>query len=479
MTQMEPIVVASNRGPIAFVRTEDGNLVQRRGVGGLVTAVGGALRGRDASWVAAAITPEDRARAADEPILLDMGGGRVRLRLVAVEQDRYDAYYNELSNRVLWFVHHYLWETPRAPAFGADEQNAWLAYKDVNQRFAQLIAEEASGDTVALPQDYHLSLVPALLRKERPDMPIASFWHIPFCQPDQFRVLPDAWATELLEGMLGADVIGFQTERWAGNFLACCRESLGARVRGRNVTHGGRSARVGAFPIGVNAKELEEEAAKEEVARAGQEIDRSVSDRLLILRVDRTELSKNILRGFLAYEQLLERRPDLHRRVVHLALLTPSRRNVIEYQEYMRACTARADRINERFSTPDWIPLILEIADDYPKTLAAYRRYDVLIVNPVYDGMNLVAREGPLLNERDGVLVLSRNAGAAVELAPAALLVNPFDPQGTSAALETAVDMPPAERKQRAARLRPLASGTSPERWLGAQIKEVARRSSS
>lgn len=491
----QPLVVASNRGPVALVRDDEGNVVERRGVGGLVTAVGGALRGRDATWIAAAITEEDRARAASSrPVLtVDLGDGSdkhrgssgaaeresgegTRVRLVAIDPARYDAYYNEFSNRVLWFLHHYLWETPRAPAFGPEDEESWEAYRAVNAAFAGLMAEEAGHGAAALPQDYHLSLVAPALRKERPDLAIAQFWHIPFCQPDQLGVLPDAWARALLEGMLAGDLVGFQAERWAASFVACCRTVLGARARGRTIVHAGGETRVGVYPVGVDAAALAEQARAPEVARASARIEGIAGDRLLILRVDRTELSKNILRGFVAYEALLERHPELHGRVVHLALLTPSRPDVPEYREYTEACVARAGRINERFGTAEWQPVALDMEDDFPQTLAAYRRYDVLLVNPVYDGMNLVAREGPLLNERDGVLVLSRNAGAAAELGPAALVVNPFDPTGTASALSTAVSMPAEERRERAARLRALARGTSPARWLDRQLKDLPSR---
>ncbi|MGZ4240512.1 MAG: alpha,alpha-trehalose-phosphate synthase (UDP-forming) [Actinomycetota bacterium] len=475
MASKAPIVVASNRGPVTFAREADGSLAQRRGVGGLVTAVGSALRGREAAWVAAAITPGDRQVAAEGPLTLEVGDTVVRLRLATLEQPLYDAYYNDFSNRVLWFLHHYLWETTQEPTLGDEAAEAWAAYRTVNERFAALIAEDAPRGATALPQDYHLSLVPVMLRARRPDLRIGTFWHIPFCQPDQFRLLPDAWGTALLEGMLAADVIGFQTERWATNFVACCRDVLAARVKGRVVSAGEHAARVGIYPVGVDVDLLRRQASEPEVADAARRIDEMVGDRILLLRVDRTELSKNILRGFVAYERLLERRPDLHGRVVHLALLTPSRRGVPEYQEYMRACNARAERINERFSTPDWQPLILDESDDFPATLAAYRRYDLLIVNPVFDGMNLVAREGPTLNERDGLLILSRNAGAAAELTPA-LLVNPFDSDGTADALEWALGMGATERRERASKLAALAPGMAPGKWLGAQIRDVTRR---
>jgi trehalose 6-phosphate synthase len=229
------------------------------------------------------------------------------------------------------------------------------------------------------------------------------------------------------------------------------------------------------YPIGVNEMNLAEEASRPEVQEHFDQIDQMVGDRALILRVDRTELSKNIMRGLIAFETMLERKRSLRERVVHLVLLAPSRRDVPEYRQYIDDCRLRAERINDRFSTQDWKPIVLEIEDNFPRTLAAYRRYDVLVVNPVYDGMNLVAREGPVLNERDGSLVLSRNAGAAAELSPAAFIVNPFDTLKTATAIETALELPAEERRRRAARLRKLARGTPPERWLDDQVRDLTR----
>ena len=476
MADTSRIVVASNRGPVTFVREPDGSVTGKRGVGGLVTAVGGAVRGRDALWVAATITDEDRAQAAEGPVSIELGSGAtVRVRLVPVEPDRYEAYYNEVSNRILWFLHHYLWDAAHTPEFGEEDESNWEAYREIGERFADTVARDAPADAAVLTQDYHLSLLPGALRARRTDLGIAHFMHIPFCQPDQYHLLPDAWGRALLEGMLAADVVGFHTERWAANFLACCREVLGARVRGKTVTHGDRTTRVGVFPIGVSPDELRERVASPAVKDARVRLDEIVGDRALILRVDRTEPSKNILRGFIAYESLLSWRPDLHGQVVHVARLTPSRRDVPEYQAYMAACGERAQRINERFGTPSWTPVVLEVEDDFDHTLAAYTRYDVLLVNPVYDGMNLVAREAPLCNERDGALVLSRNAGAWAELAPAAITVNPWDTRGTARALETALEMDAAQRAETMQRLRPLAAGTAPDRWLEAQVSLLRR----
>lgn len=469
----EPVVVASNRGPVTFERTPDGGQTQRRGVGGLVTAVSGALRGREGIWIASAVSDEDRAIAASGPVDVDLEGASLRVRLVDVPAAAYSASVDGFSNRILWFVHHYLWDPPRTPTFGDVENEAWDAYQDVNRRFAEAIADAAPDGGVALIQDYHLALVPQMLRKLRPDLGIGLFWHIPFAQPDYLSLLSDQWTRALLEGMLGADVVGFQTDRWLRNFLAGTRQILGVKARDRVLSLGDRAVRTNAYPIGVNPGHLAEIAAEPSVKVSRGALRKWLGDRKLVLRVDRTELSKNILRGLRAFELLLERRPELRGRVVHLVLLQPSRRSVPEYREYIEQCVAAVERVNERFG-PEAVRL--EIEDDFPRTLAAYGMYDVLVVNPVFDGMNLVAREGPCLNRRAGVLVLSRNAGASVELAPASLLVNPVDVDQTTRAISEALDMPEAERQDRARRLRRLARGRSPGRWLDAQLKDLEHR---
>ena len=468
-----PLVVVSNRGPVTFDIAPSGERTQRRGVGGLVTAVSGALRDRDGLWIASAISDGDRAVAAeDAAVQADVGGAHVDVRFVSIPEDVYRNYYDEFSNRVLWFVHHYLWDPPRTPTFGDAESDAWDAYTEVNRRFAETVAQAAPEGGSALIQDYHLALVPQLLRKMRPDLAVGHFWHIPFAQPDYLRLLADPWANGILEGLLGADLIGFQTDRWLRNFLSCVRSVAGLRARDRTVTRADRRVRTNVYPIGVNPDHLTEIAAEPAVKRHRTALKEWLGDRSLVLRVDRTELSKNILRGLQAYALLLERRPELRGRVVHLALLTPSRRSVPEYREYIDRCVEEVERINARFG-PEAVRL--EISDDFPRSLAAYTLYDVLVVNPVFDGMNLVAREGPCLNRRGGVLVLSRNAGAAVELAPAALIVNPVDVDRTARAISDALDMPDEERQERARRLRKLARGRSPSRWLEAQLRDLER----
>ena len=472
-------MIASNRGPMQFEIAEDGDVEGSRGGGGLVTALTGALSGTGGLWVAAAMTEGDRVateRAPGGRIEIAEDDAKYRVRYLALPPEVFDRYYNLVSNRMLWFVHHYLFDAPRTPRFGRLARDGWNDYVAVNRRFADALAEEA-GEPAFLVQDYHLSLVPRMLRDARPDALIAHFSHTPFAGPDYFRILPGAMADDVLRGMLGADVLGFQSDEWAENFLLCCRHVPGARVdlRARQVEVEGRRVTVRTYPIAIDAHALRAQAASPGVRRVRRELARWKGDAKLILRVDRTELSKNILRGFLAYEALLQQAPEWRGRVRFLGLFNPSRRAIPEYRSYTRECLRAAERINAELGTPDWQPVAVVVRDDIDRAVAAYTMYDVLMVNPVFDGMNLVAMEGPTVNRTAGVLVLSRNAGADSLLGRHALSVNPFDLAETLDALRAALEMPQEERARRAVGLRRAVAANPPSRWVNRQLVDLER----
>jgi trehalose 6-phosphate synthase len=474
------ILVASNRGPVTF-REVDGELVARRGSGGLVTALAPAVQDTGGLWVAAAMSDGDRERAAESPdgkVEVVTGEAKYRLRLLTFDPDVYDQAYNTVSNRLLWFLHHYLWDLPRNPDLGLDAREAWESYQTVNQAFAEALAEEAGPDPASvLVQDYHLSLVPARLRDIAPAARTVHFHHVPFAGADYLRLLPRNIREELLGGLLGADVVGFQTERWAENFLGACRLLEDADVfwRRRAVRWQGRLVRVGVYPISIDAAQMRTNAGLPGVREKRRELEAWRGDRRLLLRVDRAELSKNIFRGFRAFEDFLRRYPQWKGQVVFLALLNPSRREIEDYREYTDASVREADRINQEYGGDDWTPIEIRMGDNFEEVLAAYGIYDALMVNPVFDGMNLVAKEGPLLNRQHGALILSRTAGAYAELGKAALGVDPVDIAGTADAIAAAMDMPDEERAQRAAVLRRAAGARSPAQWAKRQLRDLER----
>jgi trehalose 6-phosphate synthase len=472
------VLVASNRGPVTFVPEGD-DLVPRRGAGGLVSALSSAVQTTAGLWVSSAMSPGDRERAsrsADGRIEVITDEAKFQVRLLTFDDETYDLAYNQVSNRILWFLHHHLWDVPRTPSFDSETRRAWEAYRRYNVTFAEALAEEAGTErTTALVQDYHLCLVPRFLRDLAPATRIAHFHHSPFAGPDELRLLPEPMWRELLQGLLGADLLGFHTERWAQNFLACCRLLEGATCRRRSVKWQGRTVRLGVFPISIDAEDLRERARAPEVEEKREELLRSLGGRTLLLRVDRTDLSKNIVRGFQAYGDLLRRYPEWRAKVMFLALLNPSRQRVPEYRAYTEELSEAAEAVNREFGDAGWQPLEVRMGDDWDEVMAAYGLYDVLMVNPVFDGMNLVAKEGPLLNRRNGVLLLSRNAGAYAELGKHSLPVSPLDVAGTADALDEALRMGPEERRTRARALRRMAGARTPARWASAQLRELER----
>ena len=467
---MVDLLLASNRGPVSYVDGDDGTLQARRGGGGLVSALSCAVASGDpAVWVCAALSDADR-RAVRTGVV-DVPG----VRMLDIDPVTFDRAYNRVANSLLWFVAHLLCSTATGPTFDATSRREWAGYTDYCTAFADALAHEASPGAQVLVQDYHLSLVPRLLRERRPDLRIAHFSHTPWAPPQYFRILPDEVARDVLTGLLGADAVGFLSPRWADAFGRCCADVLGATWDGSRVRHAGRTTRVAVHPLGVDGRELHSRAAQPDVQGRLEGIREQVGDRQLLLRVDRTELSKNIVRGLQAYAELLRERPQWRERVVHLAFAYPSRHDLPEYREYTAAVQRTAREVNEEFATPGWVPVLLEVRDDYARSLAAMTVADVLLVNPLRDGMNLVAKEGPVLAADGVALVLSREAGAADELVDDALLVNPYDVSQTAEALHAALSMPREERRARSARMAALATALPPARWLAEQLEGLER----
>jgi trehalose 6-phosphate synthase len=482
------LVIASNRGPVTFHREPTGELVPHRGAGGLVTALTHVMAGAGGLWMAAAITPGDREMAASHGegrIEVPADGpegnvtGSLTLRYLAFEPEVYDRYYNKISNWMFWFLQHGMWNLPMEPAFDAETRESWEAYRLVNRRFAEALAEETAGTGGAVPvilHDYHLMATARHLRALVPDGFIYHFTHIPWTQPDLMRVLPGSIGPETLEGMLAADLLGFQTIRWARNFLWCCHELLGADVDDSTglVRFRDRVTRVRHYPISVDVEPLRQLATSEEAAGYVEWLEELLDGRRLVLRIDRLELSKNVVRGLKAFELMLKAHPEWRERVTHVALLYPSRGAIPEYRAYQALVDATAERINTELGTPRWQPIVVINKDNYPRAVAALTRYDVLLVNPIADGMNLVSKEGPAVNCRDGVLVLSRNAGSWYELGAAALSVNPYDVAETAEAIWEGLTMSPDERAGRAELLRTIVEANSSWKWLGHQLADIS-----
>ncbi|MFH7336899.1 trehalose-6-phosphate synthase [Streptomyces sp. KHY 26] len=467
------VLVASNRGPVSYEAGEDGSLRARRGGGGLVSGLSAIGPETNAVWVCAALGDGDRAavRRADGGLLPREDTGGQRVRMLGIDADVFADAYNGIANSVLWFVHHMLYQTPLEPVFDAEFRRQWEAYRAYNRAFAEALAEEAGEGAAVLVQDYHLALAPRMLRRLRPDLRIGHFSHTPWAPVEYFRLLPDDIAAELLTGVLGADRAAFLTRRWADAFTECCHAVLGPGIPA--------GTRIGVHGLGADADFLRERSHRADVDERMAALRAEIGEgRQSIVRVDRTELSKNIVRGLLAYRQLLDARPEWRERVVHLAFAYPSRQDLAVYRDYTAEVRRVADEINSRYGTPGWTPVVLHVRDDFARSLAAYRLADVALVNPIRDGMNLVAKEVPVVSDEGCVLVLSREAGACEEMGEDAVVVNPYDITGTADALHAALTMPAAERAERSKRLAAAGTALPPAKWFLDQLHALDDQSS-
>jgi trehalose 6-phosphate synthase len=461
------LIIVSNRGPVTFDRDQTGGRVTRRSSGGLATALRSLLHSHDVTWIASATTDEERELAGETLAETANDGSTYGLHLIAHDEQAYDWYYNVVANPMLWFIQHSLWELAYTPKVDRAFHKAWNdGYAVVNAAFAVAVLEELEREPGAAVffHDYHLYLAPRLVREERPDATLMHFVHVPWPQPDCWRVLPRSMRGAIHEGLIANDVIGFHTDRWRRNFIYSARELLGDDVTQKTVT----------APISVDPGEFDALAESEPVLAAEREIVARRPEKLIV-RVDRTDPSKNIVRGFRALELYLDAHPEMQRRVGMLALLNPSRQDIPEYAEYLAAIEREARRVNDRFQDDGWTPIDLQIADDFSGALAAYKQFDVLLVNAIFDGMNLVAKEAPLVNARDGVVVLSENAGAHAELGDWALTVNPFDVDGQAEALHEGLSMDGGERRSRLDSIRSHVRDHDVHEWLELQFAALDR----
>ncbi|MEJ7871132.1 MAG: trehalose-6-phosphate synthase [Rubrobacteraceae bacterium] len=477
-------VIVSNRGPVTFSRDGSGEREHSRGAGGLVTALNAVMRrGEEAVWIASAQSEED-ARIAAESREAPYEVEGLKIVLVEHEEEAYELMYNHLANPLLWFVQHGLYDLPYAPELGDETRRAWEeGYVPVNENFAEAVARTleasdggAGDETVILVHDYQLYMAPLYLRERLgEDVFVSVFIHIPWPEPEGWRILP-AYAREgILRSLLRADIVAFHTRSYVRSFIRTVREVLGVEVdeeEGVVRLEGGREVWVRAYPISIDPKEFEDLARSEEVEREEERVE-DLSGKLL-LRVDRMDLSKNIVRGFNAYDRMLEQHPEMREQVTFLARLQPSREDIPEYAAYAEDIQETVDEVNKKQGTSSWTPIVLSMEDNFPFSVAAYKNYDVLLVNAVRDGMNLIAKEAVVANEKNGVLILSENAGAHEELGEYALTVNPFDVDEQAGALHEALTMPDDERARRAEALQETIRSNTIEEWVEAQLRDIA-----
>ncbi|MFY9614935.1 MAG: trehalose-6-phosphate synthase [Candidatus Dormiibacterota bacterium] len=481
------LVIVASRAPLE-VNKKGTRFIATRGAGGLVTALSTLASSTDAVWVAAARTSADREladRHPRSPVKITGDDGRAyRVGFVNPGEEAYELWYNQISNPLLWFIQHYLWNLSHNPSINDDTHRAWKdGYVAVNRMFADRAIQAAKRPAkdgarrvrpLILVQDYQLYLVPTMVREALPDVTLQQFIHIPWPTPQYWKVLPDKMRDPIVEGLLGNDIVGFQTPRDCRNFLLTCDENLGLAVdyRERTVFYQGRTVWVRSYPVSIDVDHFQALAESPEVLQEQRNIHRWRPTKLII-RVDRSDPSKNLLRGFAAYDKMLQDHPELQGKVQFWAYLQPSRQDVPFYRKYLDEVQFVTRELNQRYGREGWKPVRLELREDLNRAIAAYKEFDVLLVNSIYDGMNLVAKEGMIVNERDGVLILSENTGSFGELGEWAFGINPFDIDATADALYAALTMDERQRRTRVNKIRGSVRQNDIARWISAQLQDI------
>ena len=478
------LILASNRGPVEHQLTPEGRPDARRGSGSVVTALNSLAQSVEFTWVSSAMGEGDRS-------VSNGGNGRSRkstfpghqinLRYVVTPRRVYHKYYNVLCNPLLWFLQHYMWNPPYSPNVDAAVHDAWnTGYVAVNRAFAEAVIEEARQSElppIVAGHDYHLYLMPRYVRQGLPDAIIQHFVHIPWPAPRYWQMIPGYITREICSALCATDLLGFQTALDRRSFLNTLEEFLpdaevdhGAWTVRRN----GQTTRVGVYPTSINVAEVQKISNSPRVLEYESRLASLCGDRT-IMRIDRAEPNKNIVRGFKAYELLLTRHPELRGKAGFLAFLVPSRTHIRQYQRYMDEIQQVVAQINNNFGSGDWQPVHLFVENNYTQAVAAMKLYDALLVNTIMEGTNLVAKEGPVVNSRDGVLILSETSGAHDQLREGALSVSPTDLEGTMDAMYQAITMNSEDRRRRASLLVSSVCEEDNTQWVFSQLADISR----
>jgi len=477
------LILVSNRGPVEYYRGDGEQLHSRRGSGGVVTALSGLSKHIELDWIASAMGEGDREiarRMKGGRFKVSASGDNLYLQFVVSPRSMYHKYYSVICNPLLWFLQHYMWGSSRTPNIDSAVHNAWESgYVSVNQAFAQAVVDNALANEplpIVLLNDYHFYLASAYIRKQMPNLVIQHFIHIPWPSPTYWHLLPGYMRQAILGSLCTSNIVGLQTARDVRSFLQCCEEFLdGAKVdnKRRTVQVNEHTVQIKAYPVSVDVDGLKNLAFSEAVKEYEDKL-RPLCGEQTIVRVDRAEPSKNILRGFRSFGTLLEQYPQFQGKLKFIAFLVPTRTHLKPYQRYWQEVTQLIEDINSRYGNEEWHPIDFFYENNYLQAIAGMRLYDVLLVNPVIDGMNLVTKEGPTVNDRDGVLILSETVGAYEQLGNYALTVAPADLEGTTQALYKALTMPASEKKQRADLLKQSIKREDVTWWLLNILEDAA-----
>ena len=477
------LILASNRGPYEYQITEEGGLHPRRGSGGVVSALSSLSQYVELDWVACAMREGDRraARLAEEGRLeAPVDNKNLHLHFVVCPRNTYHKHYSVICNPLLWFLQHYMWNSPRTPNIDHTTYDAWHnGYVAVNKAIARAVVAQASKDDsspIVMLHDYHLYLVSGYIKEQMPGLLIQHFIHIPWSTSKYWQLLPGFMRQAIISSLCTADIVGLQTGRDVESFLSCCQEFMErAEVdhKKQEVEIDGHVVRVRAYPISVDAAGLEEMVASGKLKKYQEKL-KPLCGEQTIVRVDRVEPSKNLIRGFKAFAILLERYPQFRGKIKFIAFMVPSRTHLKPYQRYTQDTIELIEEINAKYGNAEWHPIDFFYENNYHQALAGMQLYDVLLVNAVIDGMNLVAKEGPIVNGRSGVLILSETVGACEQLSDYALTVSPADLEGTVQALYRALTMPADEKRRRALALKRSIEKEDVGHWLRSLLEDVA-----
>lgn len=479
--QDKEIIVASNRGPVVFKRNVEGKIELIRGAGGIVGSMIPFLKKTHGKWVSSAIGECDHYmnNKYNFKVPIPLEDPEYYVQFIKTEENIYNNFNGKFANPLLWFIHHSMWNPPYSPCADDELHQAWDSYQHVNSMFADAIGEDiykSDKTPIVMLQDYHLYLTPQLIRKQHPEVLMSQFVHIPFPPPEIFQQLPNHMQIEILESMLTNNVLGFHIPRYMNNFLQTIKQILphvSVDDTLGDILYNGHTCHVRTYPISVDIETLQIHAQDPNVIAKEAEVEKMIGDCKLIYRTDRADLSKNIIRGFQAYDMFLEKYPEWREKVKFVATLMPSRQDIKIYREYTDKIRDIVKEINEKYATPDWQPIKYICKGDYDLVVALLKRYDVLMVNPILDGMNIVAKEGSVINENNGVLILSTGAGCYEELKDGAVCINPYDLRQTAESIDIALLMDASSKAELLHEARDAIERNDLNKWVSDQLNDI------
>ncbi|HPX77294.1 MAG TPA: trehalose-6-phosphate synthase [Methanobacterium sp.] len=476
------LIVVSNRGPVEFIK-ENGKTKMKRGAGGLVSTLLPLMEALNGAWIASAMTPGDvevAKRFPDNRVPITDDKPLFWVPFVVVEPEPYESYYSIISNPLLWFVQHYMWNSPYTPDIDDQIHQAWKnGYKYMNQQFAEKVCAESkinNKEPMIMLQDYHLYLCPLYIRKKMKNSFLSQFIHVPWPQSEYFSILPQYMRKEIIDGLLSNNLLGFHIPRYVNNFIQTCEEYVDEVDYDNGIVwHNGQATHVKSYPISVDYNGIKELASSKEVSKKEKLIKKIKGDYFLFYRTDRADLSKNIIRGFKAYELFLHKYPQYHGKVKFLTTGKPTRQQIREYHDYYYDIVDIIEEINIKYGTDDWKPIEFLFKADYNLVVAAFKNYDCMIVNPIADGMNIVPKEASAVNLSKGVIILSEKAGCFEELKDNVLAVNPYDISQTAEAYKNAVTMGDKERENRFDNLQKIVGQRTVYHWISEQFEDIEK----